>query len=86
MQPSVREELYVLREMAAQLLKRLERLEQMLEQQAREPSNMELTPEEEFRQKFPNLPVPSGLRRKPLNEVNRFAKISRNDVTQFAER
>lgn len=61
MQYSMREELYALREMAAQVLRRLGRLEQMLEQQVKEPSNMELTPEEEFRQKFPNLPVPAGL-------------------------
>lgn len=61
MQPSVRKELYALREMATQFLRKLERLEQMLRPQAKEPFNMELTPEEEFRQKFPNLPVPSGL-------------------------
>ncbi|MBM3236688.1 hypothetical protein FJZ31_10385 [Candidatus Poribacteria bacterium] len=61
MQPSVREELYALREMVTQFLRKLERLEQMLQPQVKESFNMELTPEEEFRQKFPNLPVPTGL-------------------------
>jgi hypothetical protein len=61
MQLSVREEIYALREMAVQFLRRLEQLEQMLRQQAEELPKMELTPEEEFRQKFPNLPVPTGL-------------------------
>jgi hypothetical protein len=61
MQTSVREELSALREMATQFLRKLERLEQVLRPQVKEPFNMELTPEEEFRQKFPNLPVPAGL-------------------------
>ncbi len=62
MQSAIREELTALREVATQLNERVERLERLLGEEE-DLTEVQRQAEEEFRQKYPNIPISKALLR-----------------------